>query len=601
MTLPQDITPPPQSTSKPYLTLFFATMLLLVPQPLFLFYVFCCPQFSNFSQRTANGSLWALGITLWWFIIWTKAVWELLKDMFRSKTAKTVAIVAAFFFNGLLLGVLAIQRKKPLAMVFAACAFLLSCFSVLGHFQRFQWILPHYTAIGIASLLCVGCAIIILNGGFSRQFAYALIPLLVCIVLHAALHVRKHLIQKECNQIKARISTMVDGYPTETADYRRLVESGSSVEEEPLKSLISSMEPIKSDAFAEVAAPLSEVKEKYALFTEKHTDFVAAVRATAENSPQHVAHVWNDDIYSTLLPDLSAFRKASQFLSMEIKANATDRKLVANNNHALIRLRDCTLENAFLISRLVGIAIEALRIDALTFTLPYSKYTLEEFEALLGEPPNWNLRIAQSLLDEAIAHDHTKDYLLKNPYSLDSLGGGEGTTKAFHLGGFFYSAFSNLLDYDVLLGWQFAEREIGFALAEKRSYPELEELENKSTDKMKRSGAYLCLMLWPSTLKVLRKMDAIMDLRRMAVLAWRVVDYRNAHNGTLPESLDALGEVPVDSVKRLPFEYRHGDLEFKKAYEDKIIRFSGFRIAHANPDAEDSNLWVDPSVCVPLE
>ena len=108
-------------------------------------------------------------------------------------------------------------------------------------------------------------------------------------------------------------------------------------------------------------------------------------------------------------------------------------------------------------------------------------------------------------------------------------------------------------------------------------------------------------MLWPSTQRTLKKMDSIMDIRRLAILAWRVVDYRNTHNGTLPESLEAVGEVPVDAVKGLPFEYRHGDLKFKKPPEDKIVRFSGFRIAHANADAEDAYLWVGTSVCVPLE
>ena len=112
MTSPTDIKQPPQNATKPYPSLLFATVLLLVPQPLFLFYVFCCPQFSNFSQRAANGGLLALCITLCWFIIWTKAVWELLKDMLHSKTSKMVAIVAAFFFNGLLLGALAIQRNS---------------------------------------------------------------------------------------------------------------------------------------------------------------------------------------------------------------------------------------------------------------------------------------------------------------------------------------------------------------------------------------------------------------------------------------------------------------------------------------------------------
>jgi hypothetical protein len=97
----------------------------------------------------------------------------------------------------------------------------------------------------------------------------------------------------------------------------------------------------------------------------------------------------------------------------------------------------------------------------------------------------------------------------------------------------------------------------------------------------------------------LKKMDQISDTRRMAILAWRVSDYRHSHNGELPESLEVFGDVPVDSVNGHPFEYMHGDLEYEGTFGGKI-RFNGFRIAYQYPDSV-GNLWRDPSVSVPME
>ena len=81
------------------------------------------------------------------------------------------------------------------------------------------------------------------------------------------------------------------------------------------------------------------------------------------------------------------------------------------------------------------------------------------------------------------------------------------------------------------------------------------------------------------------------------MLAWQVMNYSHRNNGMLPESIEVLGEVPVDSVNGLPFEYRHGNLEFDKLDDNEKMRFSGFWIAPADPDTE----WQRPSICVPLE
>ena len=83
----------------------------------------------------------------------------------------------------------------------------------------------------------------------------------------------------------------------------------------------------------------------------------------------------------------------------------------------------------------------------------------------------------------------------------------------------------------------------------------------------------------------------------MAMLGWQVMEYRHAHGGELPESLEALGTAPVNSVNGLPFAYEHGDMEIKKnQYDDNALKLRGFRIM---PDKEDNTLGT--SFFVPLE
>ncbi len=587
--------------NEPYTALLFSTVLLLLPGPIFQFCLFCCGTFATFSNRVTYGLFLPLGILIFAFVIKCNAVAIFARDLNLRKWVKYGCIVFFALLDWALLPFLAIRKKRPLAMVPAVAVFLLSALSVLMHFQRFQWMLHYYYYINTASFACTCVAIIVLNDGFSRRMAYSLVPLAICIVLLSALYTRKLFIYNEIRQIKSRISKLVEGYPTEVAEFRQLVESGESVEKEPLKSLMKHNADINMDEFPQSTAKASETSEKHAAFIAKHSDFIDAVRKTMERPPHHVAHKWLDDIYSIIMPELSAFRNAARFLSMDMKANAGDRKLIASRNNELMKFRDCMLENTLFISRIVGIAIESIRLDALAFTLTRQEYTQQEFENLLGEQPDWKLFQARSILDEALSHEGVKDYLLSNPFNLENLGGGDGgTTRLMHAVGGFYTLFVNWLDVDLLCGWRFAERDINYALAEKRSYSDIEESDIKTADEMKLEGALLSMMLWPSIIRALRKMDNIMDQRRMALLAWRVMDYRRK-NGDLPESLEALGEVPVDSIEGRPFDYRHGELEFEMPYKKDKIPFKGFRIAYAPEDTDKPNVLKAPYILVPLE
>ena len=81
----------------------------------------------------------------------------------------------------------------------------------------------------------------------------------------------------------------------------------------------------------------------------------------------------------------------------------------------------------------------------------------------------------------------------------------------------------------------------------------------------------------------------------MAMLAWQVMEYKHEHGGKLPENLEALGEVPVDSINGKPFDYEHGDMEImRNRNDDNPMKVHGFRIM---PD----ELYPTTDLIVPLE
>jgi hypothetical protein len=61
--------------------------------------------------------------------------------------------------------------------------------------------------------------------------------------------------------------------------------------------------------------------------------------------------------------------------------------------------------------------------------------------------------------------------------------------------------------------------------------------------------------------------------------------------------LEAIRNIPVDSINGKPFAYEHGDMEIKRnSYDDDSIKVHGF---HIMPDDEDITPATD--LIVPLE
>ena len=102
---------------EPYPGLLFATMLLAIPSPLFLCWLFCCRQFLHFTERVSYGMVMVLGLFVYSLAIKYIAVGGLFKDCFRRKLTMAVCLTVFVLFDWLLLGFLSFRRRKPLALL----------------------------------------------------------------------------------------------------------------------------------------------------------------------------------------------------------------------------------------------------------------------------------------------------------------------------------------------------------------------------------------------------------------------------------------------------------------------------------------------------
>ena len=238
---------------------------------------------------------------------------------------------------------------------------------------------------------------------------------------------------------------------------------------------------------------------------------------------------------------------------------------------------------------------DGIRLHALAFTLAYNDYSLDEWGALLGPPPDWKKHFARSIATEAVAYDDLKNsflrVILKQSPLRDKI-----AIPLLNYGGISYFALATQQDNAALMNWRFAERLIDFTLAKQHSFAELREWDEHNTRILKRGG--FNTLFWPSMLGAAIKQNASLDDRQLAILAWQVMDFRRSHNGTLPESLDMLDGAITTSSNGRPFEYEKGTLADGK--DESKRTFQGFRISRPAIEFKNGRIY-QASISVPLD
>ena len=134
-------------------------------------------------------------------------------------------------------------------------------------------------------------------------------------------------------------------------------------------------------------------------------------------------------------------------------------------------------------------------------------------------------------------------------------------------------------------------------LSEKCDHSFLETLDEEVMGGVRKHGAIFSAMLLPAMSKCVQKVDQGKDKRRLAMLAWQVVEYRH-RNGRLPEALTEVSSDLLDSIHQKPFIFETGTLKVK--LEKGEAEVTGFRISAWYDDSETVLNRNAPKVLVPI-
>ncbi len=440
-------------------------------------------------------------------------------------------------------------------VVFAFLTMLLFEFNLLP--TRWYVFCNGYLPPAIA-YACLAAAILIATKGRPvLHTAIAFAPALLCLLTIAVLQLQFQHVRADNQAIRQQISEIV-GFPMDKDNFRKHVESGLDPSTEPLASFLKAAFnlPNQQDLTEyEVIPTLGKeridqlAKELY----ETNPGFEETVFAFTATKPQKIAHHhdWdNKPAMGMLLPELSQLRLAARLLQLQIAIDPRDKAKLARNNDALIALRDCALQGDTLISRLVGGAIENIRIRTLCSTLPYLSYTENEWQQLLGGELAWNRLVALAFVDELGMYEDIKECVLAKRVSMGDLAGEEEDLTALQS---FFPQDYLLLMFEIDNNFALRTYRLTIELSQE-TFPEMAELD-KLKDSVRtamESGCLLSAMMMPALSKAMARLISLHDMRRMACLAHQVFDYK-AKNGTFPESLALLSDDIHDVIKHKPF------------------------------------------------
>ena len=571
----------------PYPGLLFATSLGILPVNAFS--LLCYSHVFSVMNLAATAMV-VFGILWFWFVftyalnIRANAIDAFIKPLNLGKWGKKACRLLLFLSDGLLLTFLSYRKRRYTALFFSVCVLIASIGALLLYLKSFAWLLPYYGPIGHALFVCKCGVLLSLYGEYTRKGMVKLIPFAIALVICIALYVRDVNIKREQNQIKARIASLVD-YPNSTDSLEKLLASGVSPEEKPLKSLAEYEERIAQEEYPSFVAERQEVQKAYGDFLAMHADFISAVREIAADPPERIAHSWQGPVFGVELPELKFSGKATRFLALEMRANPDDRDIIASRNREMMALRDWLLRTPLLMSTYAASSVDWIRLEALALTLAHNDYSLDEWEELLGPSLDWKTHFARSIATEGLALNDIDKSLFSDALAQFPLGD-KIAIPLINYGGIEYFALAIQQDSSVLTDWRFTERLIDFTLANQHSFAEMQEWDEENTRILEHGSSIIKNMFWPSLFDSAIHHNAILDDRQMAMLAFQVMDYRRSHNGTLPESLDALEGAITTSSDGRPFEYEHGILEHKNNYESTQT-FQGFRISRPATEFEN--------------
>jgi hypothetical protein len=354
---------------------------------------------------------------------------------------------------------------------------------------------------------------------------------------------------------------------------------GFPLDREPLKTMIANS---PDTAFEEYEFKNAEqAQKKLQEYQKKYSGFVNAMNHFLQLPASRTAHQIpeNDSLYGVHLPELNIFRESARYLAIKIAASPTEKQVVTRCNQDLIKLREWMRQSHFLLSHLVAISVENIRLKALATVLTKENFSRQELIALIGAPVDWEKSLRHAYGDEATSFKSGLDFI-------------QGSLKPF-INRPALDAIKRHLPLYLNIHFQ---RDHRFALQtyiKACSLPsdlsglKKSELAKVDEKELKHNAYILSGMLLPALNSVFLKDAQIMDTRQMALLAADVMEYRRQH-GTLPADLSFLQKIPLAKFDHTPFMY------------EKTI--DGFRIFSRNKEGKipvESEIWHTYQVILP--
>jgi len=564
-------------------------------------------------QGKAFERLWTLlEQLLWllpyWFALWCVALNALLRPVIATKAGRLVTAACCAI----------LPLPVPMAMLLAAAvkmrrwivAGLLTIYLLA---EAGTFLAPGNTQINYNYIYCFKIVILLLTcfALAARPFRptfrmiLALMPFALLAWVCWQWHVENHRMDAEIALDRQAVAVLV-GHPMELSDYRGRVESGFSLEDEPLKSLIASCQQIEKAPIRSLRADTSpeDVHALYEQYVAANGEFVQHLEAWLRLPMQPIAHPWSDSsVASILLPELQGFRDGAAFLTLKLRTHVAAPEVIRQCNRSLELLRDELLCGEFLISAMVGCRIEKMRIATLATTLACRRWTCEEWQELLGPEPDWSVLATQSLANELNAYDSYAELLWDNPLSYYQLMGGEPPFHArlWKASGPGRTIIRYIGHHDRHFATHYFRKLAEWCHTTPHSHEQLLRLQEEIHEGSRQRFALLSSALLPTLTIAPTKFDEAHDLRRLAELAWKIMEYRHDHDGQLPETLDFLDEIPASSVTGKPFDYMVGEVVDETSDAPQAV--NGFRLTATTFDYNLRNLRTEKPLhlIVPLK
>lgn len=489
--------------------------------------------------------VWLYGITTYYHNLYLLQR----KHFAKKKIFRFSAFISALLFplSGILSAVLLLKTKR---FLFIPAALGSIAAAILPFFEFIE--MP--TTISLLFLSMNILLLISLSGipdqrKFRKTF---LVPVGLLLIYAAGMGCWYLHLSHSIDASKKTLSALAGHSVTPEAFWERN-EKGYPVTAPPLQKLTDTFQrDLIDDDLIETSAA---AKEKWIRYRKEHKQFLEAVEDFLKLPPQRIRYQKRKFIDIMILPDINPFREAARFYALEIRAFPTDKKRIRNCNSKILKLRDWALYNETLVGKLLAISLESGRLSTLSDVFFRTDWTKDEMLSLIGESVDWKKQLCVSFGMESAMFESVVQLFMKTTAEELSDTPSNKMFNGIIIGYFFIPFFMRihtLADFHNALKMY---ENICNTTQNKKVY-EIGKINSDlfSSEKNTRNSFYISVILCPTLHKAFSRFAQMLDRWQMTQLTIEIAEYYRKEK-CLPENLNFLSIIPVDSQNGKPFQY----------------------------------------------